>query len=298
MNVFQRIYKKPFLLWSILLHTGLGFLIFYLLPNLNLYPAKEKNLVTVSLIPESQLNQRLKPISELNNKIEDAKPKPLTNKDLPNSSIAANKTQLGKESAQTLGAKVSEKKSELPIGTTKIGEKNPFNNSNNPLNNRQQKENILNPDNQVINRILKTLDDIKSTPDSKGQAIANRDIKTQNTRPLNSNKNDLVGDKETLNDTELLALRRQLANCWDLPAGVRNLESYVVVVTIEFNRDRSVKTILLQNKDLLKDPIGRIMAESALRSFEKPTCRKLALPIDKYNTWRKIEFTFDPKFAL
>jgi hypothetical protein len=95
------------------------------------------------------------------------------------------------------------------------------------------------------------------------------------------------------------ALRRQIAQCWNVPAGAKDIDKMVVEIYIAVNPDRSVKEVLIMDQArLATDKFFRAVAESAMRAVQNPRCSPLALPPDKYNDWKEIIFTFNPKDML
>lgn len=94
------------------------------------------------------------------------------------------------------------------------------------------------------------------------------------------------------------ALRRQIQQCWNIPAGARNAEELVVTVVIDVKPDRTVQSAQVADQARMSDPFFRAAAESALRALRNPKCSPLELPEDGYEQWKRIEFTFDPRDML
>ena len=92
------------------------------------------------------------------------------------------------------------------------------------------------------------------------------------------------------------ALRRQVSGCWNPPIGARDVQNLIVEVTINVNPDRTVQSAEVVDKGrMASDSFYRAAAESALRALKDPRCTPLELPPDKYDQWKKIDFTFDPR---
>ena len=72
-----------------------------------------------------------------------------------------------------------------------------------------------------------------------------------------------------------------------------NLKEIKPVIYIEVNPDRTVKSSKVVNKEKLNDPSFRTAAEAAMRAVNNPECSPLLLPVDKYEEWKEINFTFD-----
>ncbi|MDD5587230.1 MAG: cell envelope integrity protein TolA [Alphaproteobacteria bacterium] len=126
------------------------------------------------------------------------------------------------------------------------------------------------------------------------------DAKTGQTNVVNGGQGGLgpsLSDRLTISDED--ALRRQIQQCWNIPAGARDAEKLVVEVLIEMNPDRTVREArVVDDGRLGGDPFYRAAAESALRALRNPKCSPLELPPDQYEQWKTITFTFDPRDML
>ena len=73
----------------------------------------------------------------------------------------------------------------------------------------------------------------------------------------------------------------------------------LVEVTIDVNPDRTVANATVVDKSRYgSDPFFRAAADSAVRAVRNPRCSPLELPADKYDQWKHIDFTFDPRDML
>lgn len=93
--------------------------------------------------------------------------------------------------------------------------------------------------------------------------------------------------------SELKLFEQQMYKCLNLNAGVANLKDLKPVIYIEVNPDRTVKNSKIVNSEKLVDPSFRTAAEAAMRAVNNPDCSPLLLPVDKYDLWKEINFTFD-----
>lgn len=102
------------------------------------------------------------------------------------------------------------------------------------------------------------------------------------------------GPKLTI--TEEDALRRQLAGCWSVPAGGRDIDTMSVDIRLRIRPDRTLEsaTILDQSR-YNSDSFFRAFADSAVRAVRNPACSPLQVPPDKYETWKTTVVTFSPK---
>ncbi len=103
----------------------------------------------------------------------------------------------------------------------------------------------------------------------------------------------------TISEVDLIRL--QIERCWSVPAGARDAEDLVIRIRIYLNPDGS----LSREPDIVDrarmarpgEEFFRSAAESAYRAVKK--CAPLRnLPIAKYEHWRDIELTFNPKEML
>ena len=104
----------------------------------------------------------------------------------------------------------------------------------------------------------------------------------------------LSGATLTLNEEE--ALRAQLRQCWNVPAGARDAENLRVVINAVMNPDRTVVSADFDSQTVSRmnsDTFYRTAAEAARRALF--LCEPLALPQDKYQDWQRITFNFDPR---
>ena len=104
-----------------------------------------------------------------------------------------------------------------------------------------------------------------------------------------------VATGPTLSVSELDALRHRLAECWDIPVGVRDARNLVVTVHFTLKKDGS----LSGEPELLPSassglPVFRVASESALRAVHR--CAPFSfLPVAKYDIWNDLTIDFDPQ---
>jgi len=100
------------------------------------------------------------------------------------------------------------------------------------------------------------------------------------------------GAAAQLSQSEIDALRRRLAECWNVPAGAANAGQLKVVLRVLLNKDGSVAAApqLVAGS---ASSFGPAMAESAKRAIL--TCQPFTmLRADHYQQWKDMEITFDP----
>lgn len=102
-----------------------------------------------------------------------------------------------------------------------------------------------------------------------------------------------------LSITEEDALRRQIEQCWNPPIGARDAQNLIVELMIDVNQDRTVANADIVDKSRYgSDSFFRAAADSAVRAVRNPKCSPLILPDGKYDQWKRIDFTFDPRDML
>jgi len=101
---------------------------------------------------------------------------------------------------------------------------------------------------------------------------------------------------QPLTSVEIAAVREQIASCWNLPAGVKEIENLSIEVRVSVNSDGSVrKARVLDQARMLSDPDFRAAAESALQAIHNQRCNPLKLPPEKYEHWKTMTLTFNPR---
>jgi len=89
------------------------------------------------------------------------------------------------------------------------------------------------------------------------------------------------------------ALRNEIAQCWSPPVGAPHPEQLVVSFELFLNPDGTVAQPPQLTRSSGADPFMRAAQEAARRAIY--TCAPYRLPADRYNQWRDIAVTFDPR---
>ena len=98
---------------------------------------------------------------------------------------------------------------------------------------------------------------------------------------------------------ELDAIRDQIADCWNIPAGAKGAEDLIVDIFVRMNPDGTVRAAEVTDKSRMRvDPFFRTAAESAIRALRNPRCSPLRLPLDKYDLWKTFTIGFNPRDML
>ena len=89
------------------------------------------------------------------------------------------------------------------------------------------------------------------------------------------------------------AIRRQVEDKWNVPAGAANAGDLAVEIRILLMPDGEVRRADIVDRARLSDAFYRTMAESARRAVLQASPLR-DLPPEKYEQWREITFTFRP----
>jgi len=106
---------------------------------------------------------------------------------------------------------------------------------------------------------------------------------------------DETSDRVTASQRQ--AIRDEIADNWNVPAGARDAEDLVVKLRVTFNQDRSVASVEILNDARMDDSFFSAAARSAARAVHIASPLE-SLPPDAFSTWRVMELTFDPKEML
>jgi hypothetical protein len=102
-----------------------------------------------------------------------------------------------------------------------------------------------------------------------------------------------IPDSSTLTASEMQALKKRFADCWDVPEGVRNVPNLIVTVHVKLAKDGSLAEppkVLNSNPD----PHFAVAAKSAIAGLTR--CAPFSfLPAAKYSAWQDITVDFNPR---
>lgn len=121
--------------------------------------------------------------------------------------------------------------------------------------------------------------------------------KKDNTRSTSSIKGapaDKIGP--TVTGTEIDAVRRTIARCWNINPGALGAKDLVVEIEMKLAPDGTVQTAKVTDmKRYRSDPAFRAAADSARQAVLDPNCNPLPLSPKKYDQWKDLTMSFDPK---
>ncbi len=101
-----------------------------------------------------------------------------------------------------------------------------------------------------------------------------------------------------LTTSEIDLVKAQIERCWNPPAGAKEAHDLIVDIEATVAEDGRVVTAQITSTARMGDPFYRAAAESALRAVLNPQCLPLKLPPDKYEQWKTLDLTFNPKDLL
>lgn len=138
----------------------------------------------------------------------------------------------------------------------------------------------------VLKNLLNVPDQAKTDQPTKANAKPTQTAEAQPDAPL--------ADRLTVSEED--ALRSQIARCWNVPVGARGAEGISVDVAVTMNEDGTVRSATVADRArMLADNSYKVMAESAVRAVLNPACQPFKLPKDKFATWQRFTFVFNPK---
>ncbi|MEM1287057.1 MAG: cell envelope integrity protein TolA [Pseudomonadota bacterium] len=104
-----------------------------------------------------------------------------------------------------------------------------------------------------------------------------------------------TGRDSTLSESEMDALRRQIARCWNPPVGAVGAADLAVRVQMDLAEDGSLRG-RAQVINASGNPTFQAAADSALRAVRR--CAPYSLPFEKYAAWQNVIVNFDPREML
>ncbi|MCP4922782.1 MAG: hypothetical protein GY915_01945 [bacterium] len=102
------------------------------------------------------------------------------------------------------------------------------------------------------------------------------------------------GASDQLTTSDLDALRRQIAGCWNVPAGARDAHNLAVDIMLSMRPDGTVIDAKIVDRPSAPGPFYQVAADSALRAVLSSKCSPLKLPRKKYDQWKNFTMRFSP----
>ncbi|MCE2517704.1 MAG: hypothetical protein J4F41_07715 [Alphaproteobacteria bacterium] len=98
-----------------------------------------------------------------------------------------------------------------------------------------------------------------------------------------------------LGATVIDQLRNHLAICWSPPPGAAGADSLIVDIIVRLNNRAEVQDVEIVDKARMnRDSTFKAAARAARRAVVD--CSPLPLPLDNHDTWKELQFEFDPRF--
>lgn len=146
-----------------------------------------------------------------------------------------------------------------------------------------------------LEAVLKSLKNKQSK-----EAKESKDKKAEDAGTKVKAENTNYDPGQPLSMSEMDAIRSQIAKYWSVPAGAKDAFDLKPTLRVQLNQDGSLISVELADSSKARyasDPFFRAAADSAMRAVRQASPLQ-NLPADKYQTWRDIEMTFDPKNML
>ncbi len=142
--------------------------------------------------------------------------------------------------------------------------------------------------------VLKTLEKMKERQPVKKKKKEDSFEKMIAKALITSRRRGDLSKPVTISEIDLV--RRQIARCWNLPAGAKDAEDLIIEIKVFMNPDGTVNTADIKDKKrVVRDGFYRSAAESALRAVLNRRCQPFKLPPEKYNRWKTMTLVFNPK---
>jgi outer membrane biosynthesis protein TonB len=125
------------------------------------------------------------------------------------------------------------------------------------------------------------------------------DVAKDDASATSENISDKYDASQPLSLSERDAIVSQFYRCWSIPSGAKDAYKLVVTLKVVVAADGTVQQIELAKDKAryVSDTFFRAAADSAVRAVKM--CSPLKnLPADKYDTWKDMELTFNPKDLL
>ncbi len=94
-----------------------------------------------------------------------------------------------------------------------------------------------------------------------------------------------------LSQSEMDALKAQLATCWSIPAGAAGADE--LSASVEFELDQNAQ--LIGKPRVTKSSGNRQFDGSAVRAIQKCELQGFRLPSGKHDVWNQVQVNFDPR---
>ena len=154
--------------------------------------------------------------------------------------------------------------------------------------------------------------EVKSKPKLKEESIVASVLKDLRNKKIekkiesdNDEKKEEILEQPNKKDSQEIAklsisevdlLRQQLSKCWIAPAGVEMKQDTLVKISAKLKQNGRIyeNSIRIVDTNISKsNTFYGPITESAMRTLLNPECIPLKLPVEKYDSWKKLTITFD-----
>lgn len=110
-----------------------------------------------------------------------------------------------------------------------------------------------------------------------------------------------ISDQVSITEIERLKqmMREQIKPCWSPPVGAAGAEELAVTIFIRIDQHGNVSEARVLNAEAMsRNTFAQAAADAARRAVLNPRCQPFQLPQKRYDLWKEIKFSFDPREML
>jgi len=156
--------------------------------------------------------------------------------------------------------------------------------------------------------VLKNLEKNFKNPNPKKKKTVKKKLKTEPdlmarlSKSLSKQPTEFDSNKRvTMSERNAMinVIRRRMEPCWNFQAGSKKAQDIIVEIKVKLRPDGHVLGANITNRsNLSSDPFELAAGESALRAVLNPSCQPYNLPANRYNIWKDLKLTFNPREML
>lgn len=150
--------------------------------------------------------------------------------------------------------------------------------------------------------VLKNLEKDFRKPVSKKKSKIEPDFMTRLSKSLSERPANFDPTKRiTISERNAMInlVKRKMEPCWNFQAGSKKAQDIIVAIKVKLRPDGHVLGASITNRSVLNsDPFKLAAAESALRAVLNPSCQPYNLPTNRYDVWKDLKLTFNPREML
>ncbi len=285
---------RPGLKTSLILHACIFLLLFLGLPVFNRDRSYEDQVVTVEILP----------ISELTN----VKPKQAKKEEPKKEAITQNAPKISKPEPVQKPEEIikvdplpkpvikkEEPKESLKVKPAEKPQPQPKPEEKKPEPKKEEKKTEVKQDDFAA--VIKSVEEGSKKEDEKEKDKKIEESFDEAVDFLSNAKESQYKEGVPLSISEKDAIRQQIMKNWTVPSGAKDVQNTVVTLHLNVQPDGKIGKVEIKDTSRYKsDAFFRAMADSAMRAVHKSSPLQ-NLPADKYDVkdgWREIEVNFDP----